>query len=130
MDLIEFLVTLNPKTYSYFESKSNIEVLIKTLDQLKLLWSHKFISILFDVKAPISGADIVSSMAAVGVTNKTNFKMTIKGVFDKLVNSKQPNLLNSTEAQSVYRICSFYRQLLLILNEPRIEILSGKPKFL
>ena len=90
-------------------------MLIKTLDQLKLLWSHKFISILFDAKAPVP--DIAA--------NKTNFKLAIKGVFDKLVNNKQLNLLNSPEAQSVYRICSFYRQLLLILNEPRIEILSG-----
>lgn len=89
-------------------------MLIRTLDQLKLLWSHKFISILFDAKAPVPE-----------VTNKTNFKLAIRGVFDKLVNNKQLNWLNSTEAQSIYRVCSFYRQLLLVLNEPRIEILSG-----
>lgn len=90
---------------------------MKTLDQLKLLWSHGFISILFDVKSAISEAT---------PTNKNNFKLVIRGVFDKIIaNNKQHSLLNSPEAQSVYRICSFYRQLLLVLNEPRIEILSG-----
>lgn len=59
------------------------------------------------------------------MANKTNFKLAIRAVFDKITVNKQQNLLNSPEAQSVYRVCSFYRQLLLILNEPRIEILSG-----
>lgn len=102
--------------FGYLKLKSNInnsETLIKVLDQLKLLWSHRFISMLFDSKCTVAET-----------TNKTNIKLVIRGFFDKLAN-KQSNLINSPEAQSVYRICSFYRQLLLILNEPRIEILSG-----
>lgn len=88
------------------------------LEQLKFLWSHKLISILFDVKYQINEEN---------VANKNNFKLFIKGFFDKIVN-KQSNLLNSPESMSVYRICSFYRQFLFLINEPRIEILSGKSK--
>lgn len=102
--------------FGYLKIKSsltNYEILTHVLDQLKFLWSHKFISILFDVKYQVEESP-----------NKTNFKVFIREFFDKIVN-KQSNLLNSPESMSVYRICSFYRQFLLLIHEPRIEILSG-----
>ena len=92
---------------------SNFESLIIVLDQLRFLWSHQFITILFDTKNTIFEN-----------INKTNFKDFVKGFFDKTINKKL-NLLDAPEAASIYKICSFYRELLLFLNEPRIEILSG-----
>lgn len=61
--------------------------------------------------------------------NANNFKYYVKNFFDKAVNKKS-NFLNSPEAVSVYRVCSFYRQFLFLINEPKIEILSGTLIFL
>ncbi len=83
------------------------------LDQLRFLWSHQFISILFDTKSTVFES-----------VDKTDFKNFIKNFFDKTLNKKINNF-DSNESASIYRICSFYRQLLLFLNEPRIEILSA-----
>lgn len=87
--------------------------MIIVLDQLRFLWSHQFISILFDTK------NVISENA-----DKTDFKNFIKNFFDKTLNKKINNF-DSIESGSIYRICSFYRQILLFLNEPRIEILSA-----
>ncbi len=54
-------------------------------------------------------------------------------MFDKAIlmnsNSKHSNdlliLLNSDSNTAVYRICSFYRKILTLITEPRIEILSA-----
>ena len=88
-------------------------------EQLKFLWSHRFISLLFDSKNLI-----------VDNVTPANFKDLVKNKFERLIknHSKQSinQLLNQPEAQSIYRVCTFYRRLLQILSEPRMEILSGK----
>lgn len=85
------------------------------MDQLRLLWSHQLISVLFDLKYCVNEENLV---------NENNFKFFVKNFFDKAI-KKKSNFLNTPEAVSVYRVCSFYRQFLFLINEPKIEILSG-----
>ena len=97
------------------KTNRNFDSLIIVLDQLRFLWSHQFISILFDTK----------STHTFDAIDKTDFKNFIKSFFDKTLLNKKINNFDAPESASIYRICSFYRQLLLFLNEPRIEILSA-----
>ncbi|CAF0883062.1 unnamed protein product [Brachionus calyciflorus] len=104
--------------FGYLKIKTcltNYEIFNKVLDQLKFLWSHRLITILFDFKYTINEENL---------NNKNNFKIYLKNFFDKVID-KQSNLINSSQSVSVYRICSFYRQFLFLINEPRIEILSA-----
>ena len=49
-------------------------------------------------------------------------------MFDKAL-KKEANHLNSAESSTIFKICTFYRKLLFLFSEPRIEILSGNIKF-
>jgi len=93
---------------------TNYENLIDVLNQLRFLWSHQFISILFDNKNQICEA-----------ITKSNFKDFMKQFFEQTLslNRQVNSILN--ENHSIYGICSFYRQLLMFFSEPRIEILSA-----
>ena len=54
-----------------------------------------------------------------------HFKEFIRGFFDKTMTRKS-DLLNSPDSLAIYRVCSFFRHLLLFFHEPRIEIQSGE----
>jgi ubiquitin-protein ligase E3 B len=93
---------------------TNYEIMIDVLNQLRFLWSHQFISILFDNKNQICEA-----------ITKSNFKDFMKQFFEQTLSlNRQVNAILN-EKHSIYGICSFYRQLLMFFSEPRIEILSA-----
>jgi hypothetical protein len=96
--------------------KRNNELFISVLEQLRFLWSHQFISVLCSFNLPVT--EQVTSY------NKDSLKSTVKFFFEKIT-SKQENLLNQQEAVIIYKISSFYRQILMLMNEPKIDILSG-----
>ena len=104
-------------------SFGNFEIIMSVMDQLRFLWSHQFISILFDSKNVIFQNNI--NYTTSNSSGNVNFKEFVKGFFDKTLNTRQNNLIDSSESSSIFRICSFYRQLLLFFSEPRIEILSA-----
>ena len=90
--------------------------MLNIFEQLKFLWNHQFITILFDSTSP-----------HVENVTKANFKGFVKGMFDKAL-KKEVNQLNSQESSSIFKICTFYRKLLFLFSEPRIEILSGNSR--
>jgi len=122
-------ITWNP-LFGYLKIKTS-EGLVELLDQLRFLWSHKFIHLLFnDYSIKMNSP---SSSAPVHHQPTTNFKTIIKNMFDKTILNMNSNrntndllaLLNHQSNSTVYRICSFYRKILSLITEPRIEILSA-----
>jgi ubiquitin-protein ligase E3 B len=92
------------------------------LGQLRFLWSHKFIMLLFFDSKITSTADVHITLT------KANFKDYLKNIFEKTTFSSSQNqkhLLNGKESLTVYRICSFYKKILVLFSEPKIEILSA-----
>ena len=105
-------ITWNP-LFGFLKIKTNLtnsNCLLELLEQLRFLWSHEFILLLFDSKTKTENV------------SKTNVKDYIRNIFDKTM--KKPSILLNTN-ESVYRICSFYRKILILITEPKIEILSA-----
>ena len=101
-----------------FASPASLDEL---LGQLRFLWSHKFIMLLFLDSKAVTGVDTAA------VLTKANFKSYLRGIFDKTTFSSQPQkqLLSCRESVTVYRICTFYKKILVLISEPKIEILSA-----
>lgn len=122
-------ITWNP-LFGYLKIKSS-DSLGDLLTQLRFLWSHKFIILLFNDS--ITKSQLDSSVSSQLNQQSNNFKSIIKNMFDKTIslNSSNKNtndllqLLNHQSNAAVYRICSFYKKILTLLTEPRIEILSS-----
>jgi hypothetical protein len=86
--------------FGYLKIKSSLnysEALMNILQQLKFLWSHQFITLLFDS----------TNVIAENVT-KANFKHFIINIFDVSV-KKSKDIINDKGSKPVFRISSFYR---------------------
>lgn len=55
--------------------------------------------------------------------SKANLKSYLKSFFDK--SNQQRQFLGSRVSIGVYRVCSFYKKILVLFTEPKIEILSA-----
>jgi ubiquitin-protein ligase E3 B len=125
-------ITWNPM-FGYLKIKTS-EGLIELLDQLRFLWSHKFIHLLFNDSIKMNGPSSTLTPVQQSNSSSSNFKTIIKNMFDKTIlmnmnSNRNTNdllaLLNHQSNSTVYRICSFYRKILSLISEPRIEILSA-----
>ena len=93
---------LNP-IFRFLKINTNLKnsnCLLELLEQLRFLWSHEFILLFFDSKTKPENV------------SKTNVKGYISNKFDKTM-KKKSILFNKNE--SVYRICSFYRKILILI---------------
>jgi hypothetical protein len=95
------------------------------LGQLRFLWSHRFILLLF--------FDSASERQTASTGDKPhqqagNLKAYLQAFFARSTGQQKAGVsqvLASRGSMSVYRICSFYRKVLVVFTEPRIEILSA-----
>ena len=55
---------------------------------------------------------------------KANLKSYLKTFFDKSFNQPK-QFLGSQVSIGVYRVCSFYKKILVLFTEPKIEILAA-----
>lgn len=117
----EMIITWTP-LFGYLKLKlSNSLCFNDLLEQLRFLWSHKFILLLFfespDTLLQISAANEQQAK------KELNLKSLMRSLFDKSSSLQQKQQLNTSHI--VFRICSFYKKILVLMSEPKIEILCS-----
>lgn len=120
--------------FGYLKLKTqinNFDVLINVLQQLRFIWSHQLIhslcsqSLTSHTSTSPPSSSATTAISAIQSSSLVAKSSTVKALFERIL-TKPGSLLNQTENGVVYKICSFYKQVLILMNEPRIEILSGK----
>ncbi len=97
------------------------------LSQLRFLWSHRLILLLF-LDSAIDNDDDTTLPSNNDKKHTANLKAYLQAFFARSTGLNKASLnqvLVSRSSMDVYRICSFYRKILLLFTEPRIEILSA-----
>ena len=117
----EMIITWTP-LFGYLKLKllSNSSCFNDLLEQLRFLWSQKFILLLF-FENPIN--DITNEETTTTIKKEINLKNLMNALFDKSSSLQQKQQLSVS--QTVFRICSFYKKILVLMSEPKIEILCS-----